>query len=138
MGAFGYIVIAVLVLAVIGGLWAARAPVRWDELGGGAPPQPPATPPTDDADELRALIEAKRAARAARGGEPTAGDRARQADVERLANGEGPAAWAHLDPELLEEARALVARRRERLTRQGKPIPDEQDELIRLLGPPHR
>lgn len=132
--AFGYVVIAVLVLAVVLGILAARSPVRWDELGGAAPMEAPPTPPVDDAAELRALIEAKRAARAARGGRETAGDRARAADAARSAGG---APWAHLDAEVVDEARGLVARRRARLERQGRPVPDELSELVRLLGPPN-
>jgi len=138
MGAFGVVVIAVLVVAIVVGLLLLRQPVNWDEVGGGgfdssapassehAPPigQPPSRA-ADEAD-LRALIERKRAARHAREG---------TAPVPRpLA--QGPP-WAHMESEVVEEARALVQRRRDRLARQGKADVDEHSELVRLLGPPH-
>lgn len=139
MDAFGYIVLAVLAVGALGGLWAARNPVEWDEVGGEGPQPPPAAaPPVDDAAELRALIAAKRAARAARGGEPTAGDRTRAAEAQAAADAAASGIpWAHLEDDVVEEARGLVARRQARLERQGKPAPEAHDELVRLLGPPH-
>ena len=131
--AFGYVVIAVLALSVIAALVIARKPPAWDELGGESPvPQfdaeESAALPLDDESSLRALVAEKRARRLAAGGRAVASD-ARPA-VPR-------APWSHLDAEVVEEARGLVARRRARLERQGKPAPDEQGELERLLGPPH-
>jgi hypothetical protein len=135
MGAFGVVVIAVLVASVVVGLLLLRRPNPWEEIGGGGidagnsgpPGNAPAPSRADDEADLRALIERKRAARFARDGitpppRPLA---------------QGPP-WAHMESEVVEEARALVARRRERLARQGKPDVDEHAELERILGPPHR
>lgn len=138
--AFGFVVIGVLAIGVIAGLIVLRKPVRWDELGGASPlPDPEAVTPSrlDDESDLRALVAAKRAARQAAGGAPVASDAIR-AEAKALASERraAGAAWAHLEAEVVEEARALVARRRARLERTGKPVPAEQDELIRLLGPP--
>lgn len=149
MGAFGIVVVAVLVVSLIVGLVAARKPAPWDEIGSGGlgsgPPggRPPgsadeprvaATPPSraDDEADLRELLALKRAARRAREGLPPEDPAA--APERPLA--QGPP-WAHMESELVEEARALVARRRERLARQGKPDIDERAELERILGPPH-
>ncbi len=134
---FGYVVIAVLVVGVIAALVIARNPPSWDDLGGEGPVGPPdATAPsrTDDEADLRALVAEKRARRLAAGGEPTASDTFKAANA---ASGQTGAPWAHLEAEVVDEARALVARRRARLERTGKAVPDEHDELERLLGPPH-
>lgn len=134
MEAFGYVVIAVLAISVIAALVIARKPPAWDELGGESPvPQFEAdesTPlPLDDEADLRALVAEKRARRLAAGGRAVASDA--QPAPRR-------APWSHLEAEVVDEARELVARRRARLERQGKPVPEEQAELERLLGPPHR
>lgn len=128
MQAFGIVVIAVLVVGVLLGLYAARTPVRWDELGGGQLPGGADQPSrADDEADLRALVAAKRARRLAGGGPSVASDH-------RAATPGGP--WAHLDDDVVQEARELVARRRVRLLRDGRQPADEQAELERLLGPP--
>ncbi|MEH3054178.1 MAG: hypothetical protein PGN13_09265 [Patulibacter minatonensis] len=139
MGAFGIVVIAVLVSGILVGALLLRRPNPWDEIGAGGFGDRPAVRPdderperapstVDDEAELRALLARKRAARRAREGLPP------EADAEPPAVGPP---WAHIDPELVDEARALVARRRERLSRQGKADIDEHEELTRILGPPH-
>lgn len=132
MDAFGYVVIAVLAISVIAALVLARKPPNWDELGGESPAlkSDDASPPMpfDDEADLRALVAEKRARRLAAGGRAVASD-ARPEPTR--------APWSHLEAEVVEEARELVARRRARLERQGKPIPETQEELERLLGPPH-
>lgn len=136
---FGIVVIAVLVVGVIAGLVIARNPPNWDEIGGESPIGPmdaEAAAPTriDDEADLRALVAEKRARRQAAGGKAVASDAftaaAARADEHRLP-------WAHLESDVIEEAKELVARRRARLERTGKPVPEEHDELERLLGPPH-
>ena len=140
MDSFGIVVIAVLVVGVIAGLVIARNPPNWDEIGGESPIGPmdaEASAPTrvDDEADLRALVAEKRARRQAAGGKAVASD----AFTSGAANADGPHRhpWAHLESEVIEEAKALVARRRARLERTGKPVPEEHDELERLLGPPH-
>ncbi|MBO9531692.1 MAG: hypothetical protein J7513_01835 [Solirubrobacteraceae bacterium] len=134
MGAFGVVVVVVLVASIVVGLVLLRRPSPWDEIGRDGldadrgPDRGGTQMPSRAADEaaLRELIAEKRAARLARDG---AGGPSRP-----LA--QGPP-WAHMDSELVDEARALVARRRDRLARQGKPDVDEHAELERILGPPH-
>lgn len=133
MDAFGFVVIAVLVASVIAALVIARKPPNWDEIGGESPaPEFDAAEsaplPFEDEADLRALVAEKRARRLAAGGRSVASDA--RAEPKR-------APWSHLESEVVEEARELVARRRARLERQGKPIPETHDELERLLGPPH-
>ncbi len=139
MNSFGVVVFAVLAVGILVGFWLLRGPTPYDEIGGGGldePAHPGGTasrPPSiaDDEAELRALLARKRAARREREGLPPEDD-----DPPRpLA--QGPP-WAHMESELVEEARALVARRRKRLAREGKPDVDEHEELTRILGPPHR
>lgn len=130
--AFGYVVIAALAIGVVAALVIARNPPNWDELGGESPvPQheadEAAAMPFDDEADLRALVAEKRARRLAAGGRAVASDD--RAEAHR-------APWSHLEAEVVEEARDLVARRRARLERQGKPVPEEHSELERLLGPP--
>ncbi|MDQ8045080.1 MAG: hypothetical protein AAGC46_09660 [Solirubrobacteraceae bacterium] len=128
MQSFGIVVIGVLVVGVVLGLYAARNPPRWDELGGESPVPLDGAPTTaDDEAQLRALVAAKRARRLAEGGPAVASDA-------RATEPREP--WAHLDAEVIQEARALVARRRARLEREGREAPAEQSELERLLGPP--
>lgn len=134
MDALGFVVIAVLALSVVAALVIARKPPNWDELGGESPvgtldAEDAAPLPFDDEADLRALVAEKRARRLAAGGQAVASD-ARPEPTR--------APWSHLEADVVEEARELVARRRARLERQGKPIPETQDELERLLGPPHR
>lgn len=135
MGSFGVVVFAVLAVGIVIGVLLLRRPSPWDEIGGGGLDEPPApadgAPPSaaDDAAQLRALIARKREARLARDGLPPEQEPARP-----LA--QGPP-WAHMESDVIEEARALVARRRARLAREGKPVADEHEELVRLLGPPH-
>lgn len=141
MDAFGIVVIAVLAVSVIAGLVIARKPPNWDELGGEspvAPPGPETIVPTrvDDEADLRALVAEKRARRLAGGGKSVASDDARTAAAAQ-APATGASPWSHLETEVVDEARALVARRRARLERTGKHVPDELAELERLLGPPH-
>lgn len=132
MEAFGWIVVGSLVAGLVIGVLLLRKPSPWDEIGRGGLADGPlggAGQPSraEDEAELRALIAEKRAARLARG-QSTPGD---------VARATAPP-WSHLDPEALEEARHLLARRRARLEREGQPPLDEQAELERLLGPPHR
>jgi hypothetical protein len=128
MSAIAVVVIAVAVLGVAIGLYVARQPVNWDELGGGDLQRDADAGPDsagsqiDDEAELRALIADKRARRGAPPREPISTD--------------GPE-WDHVDPEVVQEARDLVARRRARLQRTLGEAPDEHKELVRLLGPPH-
>ncbi|MDO9352835.1 MAG: hypothetical protein Q7T55_04030, partial [Solirubrobacteraceae bacterium] len=132
-------VLAVLVIGVGVGAYFSRLPPPWDEIGGETPLTPKGTdlgsaPSTfDDEAELRAVVARKRARRqAAADGVETASDRYRAAQ----ASGELPAGppWGHLDAEVVDEARALVARKRARLERTGRVVPDEPAELERLLG----
>jgi hypothetical protein len=136
-------VIAVLVIGVGVGAYFSRLPPPWDEIGGETPltPKGPAevgdVPSAfDDEAELRAIVARKRARRkAAADGPETASDRYRAAQkASEIPTGP---AWGHLDPEVVDEARALVARKRARLERTGRVVPEEQAELERLLGPPH-
>lgn len=136
MNAFGVVVLLVLALGIVVGVLLMRGPTPYDEIGGGglddlAGARPSSAPPSraDDEAELRALLARKRAARREREGLPPEEDPPRP-----LA--QGPP-WAHMESELVEEARALVARRRKRLAREGKPDVDEHEELRRILGPPH-
>lgn len=141
------VVIGVLVLSIVVGVYFSRQPPPWDEIGGESPvrldelEQEPST--FDDEAALRALVAEKRARRrAAADGAIVASDRLHpepgtaspdqggSTGVDRS----GPP-WAHLDADVVEEARGLVARRRARLERTGKAVPDEQAELQRLLGP---
>jgi hypothetical protein len=138
---FGIVVIAVLVVGVIAALVMARNPPNWDAIGGESPTGPvdedaPPALPFDDEADLRALVAEKRARRLAAGGNAVASD-AFAAGASGGA-GEHRHPWAHLESDVVEEARALVARRRARLERTGKPVPDEHEELTRLLGPPHK
>jgi hypothetical protein len=136
MELFGIVAIAVPVVGAAIGFYAARQPAPWDEIGGESPVDvTDAAPPStlDDEADLRALVAAKRARRQAGDGPAVASDRLR---VPGAVPAAGPP-WAHLEAEVVTEARELLARRRTRLERQGKPIPDEQAELERLLGPPH-
>lgn len=133
MDSFGIVVFAVLIAGIVIGILLLRKPTPWDEIGGSgldAPPPAAGPPPSiaDDEAQLRELIAAKRAARHARDG-TTPNEPPRP-----LA--QGPP-WAHMESEVVEEARALVARRRKRLAKQGKPDVDEHAELTRILGPPH-
>lgn len=138
MEPLGIVVFGVLAISVIVALVIARDPPSWDELGGQAPVPPDeaeAREPSlfDDEAELRALVAEKRARRLAAGGRTVASDR----PEEPLGLHTTPH-WEHLDSEVVQEARDLVARRRARLLRTGKAVPDEHSELVRLLGPPHR
>ncbi len=140
MDSFGIVVIAVLVISVIAALVIARNPPGWDEIGGESPIGPldaEAAAPSrvDDEADLRALVAAKRARRLAAGGNAVASDSASAGAGQQANQHRHP--WAHLESEVIEEARELVARRRARLERTGKPVPDEHEELERLLGPPH-
>ena len=135
------VVIGVLVVSIVVGLYFARQPPPWDEIGGESPVQldqlEPAPSTFDDEASLRALVAEKRARRlASADGHSVASDRLHDAGVTGARAPAGPA-WAHLDAEVVDEARGLVARRRARLERTGKVIPDERAELERLLGPPH-
>lgn len=134
MSSFGVVVIAVLVVGIVVGVVLARRPVPWEELGGGGldsgdEAAPASAPPSRAADEadLRALLDRKRAARRARGAETGMPERP---------IAQGPP-WAHMESDVIEEARALVARRRARLAREGQDDIDEHAELERILGPPH-
>lgn len=137
MNSFGVVVLVVLAVGIVVGILLLRRPTPWDEIGGGgladfaARDPASAAPPSraDDEAELRELLARKRAARRLREGLPPEEEPARP-----LA--QGPP-WAHMESEVVEEARALVARRRARLAREGKPVVDEHEELTRLLGPPH-
>lgn len=136
MNAFGVVVLLVLALGIVVGVLLMRGPTPYDEIGGGglddlAGARPSSAPPSraDDEAELRALLARKRAARREREGLPP-----EETPPRPLA--QGPP-WAHMESELVEEARALVARRRKRLAREGKPDVDEHEELRRILGPPH-
>lgn len=135
----GIVVLVVLVLSVAVGLWFSRQPPPWDEIGGESPVQPggPAEAPStvDDEADLRALVAEKRARRLAASGREVASDRLHGAGAEP--DRSGPP-WAHLDREVVDEARGLVGRKRARLERTGRPVPDEQAELERLLGPAYR
>ncbi|MBJ7470407.1 MAG: hypothetical protein JHD16_03865 [Solirubrobacteraceae bacterium] len=145
MEPFGVVVIGVLVVSVIAALVIARNPPSWDDIGGQSsigPTDAEAEPPSrhDDEADLRALVAEKRARRLAAGGNAVASDAfAAGAGAKDLppANHPHRVAWGHMESEVVEEARALVARRRARLERGGKPVPDEHEELTRLLGPPH-
>lgn len=148
MDAFGVVVIAVPVVGVVIGLVVARNPPGWEQIGGESPIdveslQAPSR--TDDEADLRALVAAKRARRQAAAGPVVASDRLTTERPSGVGDGREPGrsvpadgpAWAHLEPEVVLEARELLARRRARLERTGKPVPPEQAELERLLGPPH-
>lgn len=135
MNSFGVVVFAVLAVGIVVGILLMQRPTPWDEIGGGGLAEPPAGAAAggspsraDDEAELRELLARKRAARLLREGG------AAEEPPRPLA--QGPP-WAHMESEVVEEARALVARRRARLAREGKPVVDEHDELTRLLGPPH-
>lgn len=137
MNSFGVVVFAVLALGVVIGFWLMRGPTPYDEIGGGGldevspGPAAGAAPPSiaDDEADLRALLARKRAERREREGLPP------EEPLQTIPHGPP---WAHMESELVEEARALVARRRKRLAREGKPDVDEHEELTRILGPPHR
>jgi hypothetical protein len=136
MELFGIVAIAVPVVGAAIGFYAARQPAPWDEIGGESPIDLDHALPlstADDEADLRALVAAKRARRQASDGPSVASDRLRVPGAQPAA---GPP-WAHLEPEVVTEARELLARRRARLERQGVPVPDEQAALERLLGPPH-
>lgn len=134
MNSFGVVVFGVLAAGIVIGFLLMRGPTPYDEIGGGGLddlPAPGTGAPAsraDDEAELRALLARKRAARREREGLPP------EEPPRPLA--QGPP-WAHMESELVEEARALVARRRRRLAREGKPDVDEHEELQRILGPPH-
>ncbi len=146
------VVIGVLVVSILVGVYFSRQPPPWDEIGGEAPFEAElfGEMPSrfDDEAALRALVAEKRARRqAAADGATVASDRTRSAPAGNGDPGvpDGSAAsspatppWTHLDPEVVDEARQLVARRKARLERTGKAVPDEHAELTRLLGPPHR
>lgn len=138
MDPFGIVVIAVPVVGVIVGVAVARKPPAWDQIGGESPvdvsglEQPSRV---DDEADLRALVAEKRARRRAQAGPEVASDRLTAPSRSEVPTGPP---WAHLDAEVVLEARELVARRRARLERTGKPVQEEQGELERLLGPPYR
>lgn len=133
MDAFGIVVVGVLVVGIVVGVLLLRRPDPYAEIGGGGlddTPDPASGPPApviDDEAEFRELLRERRAARLRREG---------RADELERPLAQGPP-WAHMESDVVEEARGLVARRRARLARQGKPDVDEQAELERLLGPPH-
>ena len=127
MGFFGFTVIVVVLISVVVGIVMLRKPPEWELMNSDfdvAPTKETAAQVAEDEEQMRAaLIRAteQRGALAPRA-------------TRNLGSTGEP--WGHLDPELVTEARDLIARRTRRLTAAGETPPSEQDELVRLLGPP--
>jgi hypothetical protein len=137
MGAFGTVLIVVVLVAVVAAAFSFRGSgaiykglgrtgglsMDQDEAPRPAPTSAAATS-AEAREEIRQMLEAKNARRAAKGQAPLD----IEAEVESLTRPQVPR-----DAALLEEVRQLVVARNERRARQGKPPLDVEEEIDRQL-----
>ena len=131
--AFGYVLFAVVILAVIAALISLRGD-RYQHIGRGGlfedEPRrdvaPPAVVAAERDDEIRQMLDARNARRTAKGQEPLDVE----AELLRLTSAPTP---VDADPALVAEVRDLVEARNRRRARQGKPPLDVEEEVRRQL-----